>query len=114
MPELLLKVVDIATAAQVIDREPMAEIVESERSLDQFVADGALDQQVELAGDVVVPLPVMMPEDPARGDVRRCADNCAGRSFIKRDRSRPIALGLPQIDGAGPPGDELADAKPVG
>ena len=70
-----------------IERKVMAEIVESERIFDMPVTDRALDQQVELTGNVVVALAVVMPEHPSRFDVGGCADNCAGCPFIERDGS---------------------------
>ena len=62
--ELFLQVVNVAASAQIIDREPMTEIVEPERPVDQLALDRAPHRRRELVGDPAIALALVVPEHP--------------------------------------------------
>ena len=92
MPEDLLQVVDIAAAAQVVDRKPVAEIVEPEWPIDQAALDGAPHRGRELIGDPAVTVALVVPEHPSRMQVCRCADYCADslHAFVKANAATGV------------------------
>ena len=73
VPEIHLQDVDIAALAQIVNREPMSEIVEAEGFEGGIQLGGAFDEDAESAGDVPVSQPESMPEHIYGFRVWNCA-----------------------------------------